>query len=138
MEVFNEQAPAECTRVFVFGREGKVAVVGVDMDLGAKEKGAKNAHGFDNGEELLFNGGVILLSRSQFAALVGNGMIVLFDNSTKWQIGSIGVDVRRRVWIGIAKENIFGNESFHGFESTLTLRSPGEGNIFAGKSCNGC
>ena len=31
MEVFNEQAPAECTRVFVFGREGKVAVVGVDM-----------------------------------------------------------------------------------------------------------
>ena len=64
-------------------------------------------------------------------------MVVLFDDSTKLQIGSIGVDVKRRVWIGIAKENIFGDERFHSFECTLTLRSSDKGNIFAGESGNG-
>ena len=137
MQIFEKQAPAEHAIVGVVGREGKVAVVGVNTDFGTKEKGAKGAQGFDNGEKFLFNGGVVLLSRSQFAAVVGNGMIMLFDDSTKLQIGSIGVDVKRQVWIGIAKENIFGDECIDGFESTATLRSPEKGNVFAGESGNG-
>ena len=138
VEVFNEQAPAEHTRVGVVGREGKVAMVSIDTDVGAKEKGAKGAQGFDNGKEFLFDGGVVLLSRSQFAAVVGNGMVMLFDDSTELQIGGICVDVERRVRIGIAKEYIFGDERFHGVESTLTFRSPDKGDIFAGEGGDGC
>jgi len=52
MEIFDEHAPAEHARVGVIGGIGKTAMVGVDANVGTKEKGAKGAEGLNDGEKL--------------------------------------------------------------------------------------
>ena len=137
MEIFDKETPTEYAGIGVSGREGKVAVIGVDADLGAKEKGTKGAQGFNHGQEFFFDGGVVLLCSGELAAVVSDGVPVLFDHSTKLQIGSIGVDVERQIGIRVAEKYIFGDERFRIFEGTLALRGPYEGNILAGEGSDG-
>jgi hypothetical protein len=88
-----KEAPSQDTLCLQV-RKGEIFVIGVDVKLTAAEQhGAVFAKSLNNAEKLLRTGGIIALSRGEFAREEGNWGVLLHDDGTKLIVRGVRVHV---------------------------------------------